>query len=101
MLDFRNCRRWILDTLCGKCAERVVEINLPAVVPVCVLTGWHPRHWGAEVLRNYRTCCLFQPVACYYLRLCSRDSVNVCFGEQCVGSRFVPYLGLLTRDCAC
>ncbi|ATW05981.1 hypothetical protein TETLIM2_000011 [Candidatus Hodgkinia cicadicola] len=101
MLNFRSCKYWILDTLQRKCAKRVVELNLPTVVPVSMLAGWHSRYWGAEVLNDYRTCCLFQPVACYYLYLCSRDSVNVCFGELYADSRFVSYLGLLTKDSVC
>ncbi|AUG91425.1 hypothetical protein TETLON2a_000012 [Candidatus Hodgkinia cicadicola] len=101
MLNFRSCKYWVLDVLRSSCASRVVELNLPAVVPVSMLAGWHSRYWGAEVLNNYRTCCLFQPVACYYLRLCARDSVNVCFGELYANSQFVPYLGLLTKDSVC
>ncbi|AUG33758.1 hypothetical protein TETCHI4_000066 [Candidatus Hodgkinia cicadicola] len=101
MVNFRSCKYWILDTLQRECAKRVVELNLPSVVPVSMLAGWRSRYWGAEVLNDYRTCCLFQPVACNYLYLCPRDSVNVCFGELYANSRFVSYLGLLTRDSAC
>ncbi|XXN13627.1 MAG: hypothetical protein AAI902_00060 [Candidatus Hodgkinia cicadicola] len=101
MLNFRSCKYWILNVLRCECAERVVELILPTVVPVSMLAGWHSRYWGAEVLNDFRTCCLFQPVACYYLYLCSRDSVNVCFGELYANYCFVPYLGLLTKDSVC
>ncbi|XXN19751.1 MAG: hypothetical protein AAJB65_00045 [Candidatus Hodgkinia cicadicola] len=101
MINFRSYKRWILDVLSRECSERVIEINLPIAVPDRALFGWKYKHWGVEIINGRRVCYLFQAVVDYYLCLRPRNSVGVYFGELFVGSRFVPYLGLTTRDLNC
>ncbi|ATY93450.1 hypothetical protein CHOCRA_000012 [Candidatus Hodgkinia cicadicola] len=98
MVDLKSFKRWVLDVLGRACAERVIELNLPATVPSEVLFGWNQKYWGLEVANGHRTYCLFQAVANYYLCLRPRNSIGVCFGELHLNSKLSPYMGLITRD---
>ncbi|XXM90140.1 hypothetical protein AADW59_00055 [Candidatus Hodgkinia cicadicola] len=96
MLELKSYKRWVLDTLCDEHMGQVVEVSLPAVVPIKVLTKWHSRYWGLESLSGYRAYYLFQPVV--YERVRALSCLGVCFGELCVDFKFVSYLGLLAVD---